>query len=637
MSQVTADVAAREAGSRSDTNAVQADPYALPTSGSVSPWLWRAPFAAATVMVGALVTIAALFPAYYAHGKSLAADTNNLWFNLPTIVGWVVAATLLAFRRTARAGAGLALGVTVVDVAYQISDVASVISGDNHAALGFVLGIAGTALCLIGSIVAARALARRGLAWRGGKTTATWAVLMCGSGAVFAVGLVLPTYSYSRHLANGTFTTIGSSTYTNTCCSPFQHRPGYVIAQTIVLLAVVVLVPIAAAAIVPHAVGTGLFAGLGLAVAADWIGSAAYLAATTATPALFGYTDAQVSQYGVTVSLHPALGYWVEAAAAVLVFIVTVARAVSGSGPAHAMPGGQEALARTTFVGGGPAARPRLRPRRRPSGRAVAWAAGVAAGIIVASGATVAVVLLAGHTSPQPVSAAVADRPSQAASSQQSTTPSTSGSPSTTADSASAAPSATATGAPTTSTPVKLPPGVTGLTPSPGGNPFVDEVWGNNSVPFAAPRSTDYADVQLMPRSLGGQASILVPAGWAFADESIPSDHGDEIFYDPVNPAARIEIMGSGCEGCIEDINDPNPVRQAKLGLPGDTVGYYLYRQGLSAGFQETNADGYAVNGVVAATGTDDDPTGYVIYRVSLPEADTALATKILNSSTGFS
>jgi len=587
-------------------------------------------------MVGVLVSIAALFPAYYAHGKSLAADTNNLWFNIPTIVGWVAAAALLAFRRTARAGAGLAFGVTVVDVAYEISDVSSVVSGDNHVALGFALGIAGSALCLIGSIVAARAVRQGGLAWHGGRTTAIWAVLMCTAGAVFAVGLVLPAYSYSRHLANGTFTATGSSTYTNTCCSPFQHQPGYAISQTIVLLAIVVLVPVAASAIVPHAVGTGLFAGVGLAVAAEWIGSAAYLATTTATPALFGYTDDQVSQYRVTVSLHPALGYWVEAAAAVVIFIITVARAVSGPGPTLAVPAGPELGARSAPAGGRPRAGPPIRVLRPPSGHAVAWIAGVAAAVLVAGGATAAVILLASHNSPQSANVAAAVQPTQSASSTPTTSPSSTASPST-ADVPSVAAPVTTTTTPTASAPPTLPPGVTGLTPSPGGNPFVDEVWGSNSVPFTSPGSADYADVTLSPQSLGGQATILVPAGWVFVDESIPSDHGDEIFYDPANPAARIEIMGSGCEGCIEDINDPNPVRQAKLGLPGDTVGYYLYRQGLSAGFQETDADGYAVNGVVAATGTDTNPTGYVIYRVALPAADTAVETKILNSFSGFS
>lgn len=138
-------------------------------------------------------------------------------------------------------------------------------------------------------------------------------------------------------------------------------------------------------------------------------------------------------------------------------------------------------------------------------------------------------------------------------------------------------------------------------------------------------------------QSFGGNASSLVPVGWKYLDETIPSDHNDLIWYDPTNPAARIEFTGSGCAGCVEEnVNASNPVRNAAVALPADTTTYYLYNHNLDAGFRETDADGYAVNGVVAVTGTDAEPGGYVIYRVALPAGDTPLATRILNSFTGF-
>ncbi len=174
-------------------------------------------------------------------------------------------------------------------------------------------------------------------------------------------------------------------------------------------------------------------------------------------------------------------------------------------------------------------------------------------------------------------------------------------------------------------------------TPSPGGNPLVDEIWGNNAVPFRPPTSADYLHTPLVQQSFGGRAASLVPAGWKYADETIPSDHNDLIWYDPANPAARIEFTSTGCVVCVEkNIDATSPVRDVVRGLPGDTRSYDVYNHGLDAGFRETDADGYAVNGVVALIGTDADPNGYVLYRVSLPANDTPLATRILNSFNGF-
>ncbi|HEY8729589.1 MAG TPA: hypothetical protein VIL94_08390, partial [Acidothermaceae bacterium] len=102
-----------------------------------------------------------------------------------------------------------------------------------------------------------------------------------------------------------------------------------------------------------------------------------------------------------------------------------------------------------------------------------------------------------------------------------------------------------------TPTPIATSSGLVQVSPSPGGNPFVDEVWGSNAVPFTSPTRPSYAGARLFGRALAGGGAILVPAGWVYADESIPSDHSDVIFYDPANPAARIEVMYSFCAGCV--------------------------------------------------------------------------------------
>jgi len=170
------------------------------------------------------------------------------------------------------------------------------------------------------------------------------------------------------------------------------------------------------------------------------------------------------------------------------------------------------------------------------------------------------------------------------------------------------------------------------VSPSPGGNPFVDEVWGTNAVPFKSPTRPSYAGVRLFGRALAGGGAILVPAGWVYADESYPSDHTDVIFYDPANPAARIEVVYSGCARCVRSGSTSSGPVEARLVLPPDTASFYVYRSGLSAGFRESDADGYAVNGVASVTGTAGSPEGYVVDRVSLPATDNAIATQILNS-----
>lgn len=168
----------------------------------------------------------------------------------------------------------------------------------------------------------------------------------------------------------------------------------------------------------------------------------------------------------------------------------------------------------------------------------------------------------------------------------------------------------------------------TGVTSS--NNPFISEVWGSNAVPFGTPdASVSYTGTRLTRRSLGG-ARLLVPAGWAVSDESIPSDHIDLIAYDPANPSARIEISGSGCVGCVQSPVGGNA--DPKRVLPTLTVSSFVFDHGLRAGFQEHSADGYDVNGVVVILGSISKPRGYYYVRVAFPPPDHATASEILNS-----
>jgi serine/threonine protein kinase len=164
------------------------------------------------------------------------------------------------------------------------------------------------------------------------------------------------------------------------------------------------------------------------------------------------------------------------------------------------------------------------------------------------------------------------------------------------------------------------------FTPS-ASNPFRSEVWGDGTVSFTRPVDTSYSSVTLKERTLG-PVTFLAPEDWASADESVPSDHSDVVLYDPTNAAARVEVSASSCVGCIQDQHgkvDPQGP------LPAGTVSSFVFDRGLSAGFQEHSADGYAVNGVLTALGTRQSPEGYAIVRLALPSGDTELARRILN------
>lgn len=69
------------------------------------------------------------------------------------------------------------------------------------------------------------------------------------------------------------------------------------------------------------------------------------------------------------------------------------------------------------------------------------------------------------------------------------------------------------------------------------------------------PTSTGSSSSSLVTTSPpSGGFTLLVPSGWQFVDESYPSDHGTYVWYNPQDKQQRIEIVGSGCAGCVSNI-----------------------------------------------------------------------------------
>jgi hypothetical protein len=75
--------------------------------------------------------------------------------------------------------------------------------------------------------------------------------------------------------------------------------------------------------------------------------------------------------------------------------------------------------------------------------------------------------------------------------------------------------------------------------------------------PSESPRGTSSELRSVSPP--GGAYSVAVPAGWQFLDASFPSDHSVWVWRDSAAPERRVEVYGSGCVGCVTDVQtDPD-------------------------------------------------------------------------------
>lgn len=173
-------------------------------------------------------------------------------------------------------------------------------------------------------------------------------------------------------------------------------------------------------------------------------------------------------------------------------------------------------------------------------------------------------------------------------------------------------------------------------TPQPRLGPGIDgEEWGSGTVPNGSGKHVSYAHSRLVRRTFSG-GSVLVPDGWVYSDQTIPSDHNDLLFYDPANPTARFEFTSTRCVGCVTISHGvvTNPAGDPRLVLPQHTTASHLFDGGAAAAFDEQSWLGYDVSGVSRVTRANGNATGSIVYRVALPPSDRSVATQILDSVT---
>jgi len=130
----------------------------------------------------------------------------------------------------------------------------------------------------------------------------------------------------------------------------------------------------------------------------------------------------------------------------------------------------------------------------------------------------------------------------------------------------------------------------------------------------------------------GNGFSIQLPSDWKFRDASYPSDHSTYYWYDPHDAFAKLEVIGSGCVGCVTKNNDgvtPDPSGEVPQGAT-ITANADPYVTSFN-----TFDTPYTVKGLVVVTHRGAGVTGSWIVELWLPDKKQAEATEILASFQG--
>ena len=257
--------------------------------------------------VGVALGVAGLFLPYLG-GTSLAHQPYNLVAHVIYLAAWSASAVLIPLGGTRqRMGALLATGVSAVTFGLFFADAATALTGGAHAGAGLVLSLLGWFACAAGSAVAfwlrpagyASPLHRP----RGSEVGQAVLLVIGGLGAAIAFAPAWDSF---------TLRTAAGQTQTLTAGNAFAN-PGLVIAGDVAVMVALVAVVVVAALWRPVRHGAVLLAGATIPMAAQAI-SALIQAGEPASPAQFGFSSAQASQLGLTISSGFTPAFWIYCA-----------------------------------------------------------------------------------------------------------------------------------------------------------------------------------------------------------------------------------------------------------------------------------------------------------------------------------
>ena len=275
--------------------------------------------AALLLGLGVALGIAGLFPDYLG-GTSVAGQTDNLVAHAIYLAVWAVSAVLIALGGTRlRIGALLATGQSIVTFGFFLADAGTPIARGAHlAGTGLVLSLLGWLACAAGSAVALWIPpARSAGAVAGTGTEAAGRRIPLGRPRGAALGpavlLILAGLGAAAAFAPAwdsfTLRAAAGQTQTLTAGNAFAD-PGPVIAGNVAVMVALAVVVIAAALWRPARHGAVLLAGGLIPMVAQAI-SALVQIGEPVSPTQFGFTPAQASQLGLTVSAGLTPAFWI--------------------------------------------------------------------------------------------------------------------------------------------------------------------------------------------------------------------------------------------------------------------------------------------------------------------------------------
>ena len=263
------------------------------------------------LVLGVVLGLAGLFPSYEG-GQSLLSQWDQVVPHLCYVIGWAVAAAMVALSvarpsGAARAGSLLGLGLGAVTFGLFLADVGELTQAGVTLGTGLVVSLISWFACTAGSALAfAASPGSPGQASRPTRPTRGHAgplglLVLAGIGTAAAFA---PSWdSYVLSFANeGTSQTI-------TAGNAFDN-PGLVIAGNVLVMVAIVVVATLAALWRPPRQGALLLAGAIVPLAAEAV-SALIQAGQQTSPTMFGISSAQASATGLSISSGLTGIFWV--------------------------------------------------------------------------------------------------------------------------------------------------------------------------------------------------------------------------------------------------------------------------------------------------------------------------------------
>jgi hypothetical protein len=263
-----------------------------------------APVAAGLLGGGVLLGLIGLFPGYLS-SSSLASTPANLVSHVFYLAAWTISAVLIAFGGVRRqAGALLGLGTSIVTFGLFCVDMAEVAADHpHHVGAGLILSLLGWLACAAGSEIAFRLRSAGSVGIpRGPELVRVALIGVAGIGAIIAY---VP--AWDNYLLRFSTSAIPSQNLGGG--NAFSDGAWLTAASIIVVVAVVAVVAVAALWR-PFRLGGVLLAGAAIPLVAQAV-SAIVQATEPTPPSTFDISQAQATQYGLSITNGLTPAFWI--------------------------------------------------------------------------------------------------------------------------------------------------------------------------------------------------------------------------------------------------------------------------------------------------------------------------------------